>query len=63
MAGEHVDKALLGRAAEEGRGVGPGDVGVELVRVELGEDEPGERKERKERKKKKKKKKRRKEKK
>ena len=40
MAGEHVDEALLGGSAEKSRGVGSGDVGVELVGVELGEDEP-----------------------
>ena len=40
VAREHVDEALLRGAPEEGWGVGPGDVGVELVGVELGEDEP-----------------------
>ena len=40
VAREHVDEALARGPAEERGRVGSGDVGVELVGVELGEDEP-----------------------
>ena len=40
VAREHIHKALLGGSSEERGRVGAGDVGVELVGVELGEDKP-----------------------